>query len=448
MTTIAVIADDLTGAADTGVQFCPYFGMTILISYLRLSPDFLSGISNVLSIFTNSRAIAPEEARDRLRRVASRVADLRPNWIYKKVDSCLRGNIGIETEAIMDTLGYEMSFIAPAFPAMGRTTVHDIHLLNDIPVSQTELARDPVTPVMESRLSRVVSSQCRYAVDHVDLSVVDGDENAFEAEIECRAKKNVRHLVFDAVTRQHLDRIASFVLRSGKKIILVGSAGLADSLGCRLTQGSSLEEAATIPTAGGKYLLVCGTMSETVKHQLQMLQEKYSYDRLTISPNLLADPSRREKLRMRAQKAQSVLGRTNLIVSIDTSSGESAAIDKKPQRRPPEAVAAGLGYFVARLLEGTTPAGLFLTGGDTADAVLSAVQAFGIRLSGEIVPGLPQGTIMGGFLDGLAVVTKAGTFGQRDTLVVLHETWKGKSVENRVKRKASRMPDKMQARTE
>jgi len=43
------------------------------------------------------------------------------------MDSCLRGNPGAEAEALMDVLAYDVSFIAPAFPEMGRTTVDGIH---------------------------------------------------------------------------------------------------------------------------------------------------------------------------------------------------------------------------------------------------------------------------------------------------------------------------------
>jgi hypothetical protein len=34
-----------------------------------------------------------------------------------------------------------------------------------------------------------------------------------------------------------------------------------------------------------------------------------------------------------------------------------------------------------------------------------------------------QGAILGGPMDGMPMVTKAGAFGQKDALVVLHETW-------------------------
>ena len=85
----------------------------------------------------------------------------------------------------------------------------------------------------------------------------------------------------------------------------------------------------------------------------------------------------------------------------------------------------GLGRFLATVLTETRPGLLFLTGGDTADAVMTAAGAEGIRILGEVTTGVVQGTLMGGPQDGLPVVTKAGAFGRDDTLVVLHEAWQG-----------------------
>jgi len=80
-----------------------------------------------------------------------------------------------------------------------------------------------------------------------------------------------------------------------------------------------------------------------------------------------------------------------------------------------------VGRLVAGILTESKPAVLFLTGGDTADAVLSAVKAEGMRIFGEILKGVVQGALIGGPLNGLSVVTKAGAFGHEDTLVELHE---------------------------
>ena len=198
---VAVIADDLTGAADTGVQFCPYFTNTVLVSYRDLSPDSFGLSPQVLSVYTNSRSMNPELARDRVGHVAGQLSAFQPGHMYKKVDSCLRGNLGAEVDAILDEVGFECSFIAPAFPDMGRTTFHDIHQVDGTPVSETELSKDPVTPVTESRLSRIVGGQSRYKVGHVDVSVLDSGDEVLLREIERLVQSGARHLVFDAEKR-------------------------------------------------------------------------------------------------------------------------------------------------------------------------------------------------------------------------------------------------------
>jgi uncharacterized protein YgbK (DUF1537 family) len=73
----------------------------------------------------------------------------------------------------------------------------------------------------------------------------------------------------------------------------------------------------------------------------------------------------------------------------------------------------------------TRPGLLFLTGGDTADAVLNAFGSEGIHIHGEILPGVVRGRLIGGAMKGLPVVTKAGAFGRDDTLLILHETLQG-----------------------
>jgi uncharacterized protein YgbK (DUF1537 family) len=62
-----------------------------------------------------------------------------------------------------------------------------------------------------------------------------------------------------------------------------------------------------------------------------------------------------------------------------------------------------------------------VTGGETAIAVLAALRARGLSLAGEVAPGVALGTIVGRPFDGLAVVTKAGGFGDPDTLVRVWE---------------------------
>jgi D-threonate/D-erythronate kinase len=79
--------------------------------------------------------------------------------------------------------------------------------------------------------------------------------------------------------------------------------------------------------------------------------------------------------------------------------------------------AACLAQVVGILATQHPPAGLVLTGGDAAIAVSIVLQAEALHLHGELAPGVPWGTLTGGALPELPVVTKAGGFGDENTLL-------------------------------
>ena len=54
---IAIIADDLTGAADAGVQFCPYLGPIYMTGGEQSGLDSIDIQSRGVTVFTNTRNI-------------------------------------------------------------------------------------------------------------------------------------------------------------------------------------------------------------------------------------------------------------------------------------------------------------------------------------------------------------------------------------------------------
>jgi D-threonate/D-erythronate kinase len=430
MNQIVIIADDLTGAADTGVQFCPYYDDTVLVSYLQLPGTKVSDSTvfpnGVTALYTNSRALAVKKAHERLKAVARRVSKSETLWIYKKIDSCLRGNPGAETEALMDELAYDASFIAPAFPEMGRTTVNGTHLVHGVPLGQTEISQDPVTPVTESDLSAIIQNQCRHPVGHIPLNFLESVETVLQDEIERQIRDGIRHIVFDATCQAHLDRIAQLIYSSYHRILPVGSAGLAAGFGDLLPSGPVDETHAERYAKDGNYLLVCGTNSEVTKRQIKTLTETYPYEEFALDPGILIDEHRRDDFLSMASSAQSKLSVKHMIITIDASQQFSASVRELHQQQAAGSMMEGLGRFLSTVLTDINPGILFLTGGDTADSVITFVGGEGIRILGEIVTGVVYGSLIGGPLERLPVVTKAGAFGRDDTLVVLHETLQGK----------------------
>lgn len=141
MKKLLVLADDLTGALEAGALI---EGSVVA---LHTAPAAAAAV-----IDTETRHAAPEEAR---RRVAAWVEQIPAEWIYKKTDSALRGNIGAELSALpAGRIHY-----APAYPRLGRTVREGRLFVNGIPVEETAFAQDPLDPVREGRIAALLALQ-------------------------------------------------------------------------------------------------------------------------------------------------------------------------------------------------------------------------------------------------------------------------------------------------
>lgn len=411
MLEIAVIADDLTGAADTGIQFRPLFAETLLMADTALTGDHALETAQALAVHTRTRAAAPDAARERVAAAATALGAWKPGRLYKKVDSCLRGNIGAEAEAIMEALGLELSFIAPAFPAVGRTTVGDVHLVKGEPVAETEMGRDPATPVTESRLSRVVAAQCRLPVGHVDLEAVAAGPAECADAVARLAGGGARHIVFDVTEQEHLKTIAGLTVERFPHALPVGSAGLALGLRDSLPAPAPLA-AAAVPHAAGHHLVALGTASATARRQTETLCQARPFFVFEVAAAELVGGT----AQCRLDEAIAALGSGDAVVRIARPQGD-------PDAGTAGRVAAAFGAFVAELVRRSRPASVFLSGGDTAVAVLDTLGARALRLESELVPGLVRGSVVGGEVEGLAVGTKPGAFGDDDAILKWREFW-------------------------
>src|SRR4051812_21975145 len=94
---IAIVADDLTGAADTGVAFVgcelsavvSWPGRDLADVWRSLAPD-------VLAVDARSRAVDLENARTITSQVVSLCREAGATTLYKKIDSMLRGHVAGE----------------------------------------------------------------------------------------------------------------------------------------------------------------------------------------------------------------------------------------------------------------------------------------------------------------------------------------------------------------
>jgi len=119
---LAIVADDLTGALDTSAPFVAS-GLTVAVAVTpKATGKALAIKPDVFAVSTASRALPAEIASARVRDAAKRLMPHAPGIVMKKIDSRLKGNVGVEADALVEACGREALVVAPAVPDQGRTT--------------------------------------------------------------------------------------------------------------------------------------------------------------------------------------------------------------------------------------------------------------------------------------------------------------------------------------
>ncbi len=144
---VVVVDDDPTGSQT--LHGCP-----LLLRWDQGTLErALAHSSPFLFILANTRALAPEAARERLRQIcaalrpalaAAMAAGLFDHWLLvSRGDSTLRGHFPLEVELLAAELGpFDATLLVPAFLPGGRTTRDGVHRLHGEPVHTTAFARD------------------------------------------------------------------------------------------------------------------------------------------------------------------------------------------------------------------------------------------------------------------------------------------------------------------
>jgi len=392
-----VIADDLTGAMDTGVGLAQA-GLSAVISFS--STTHLE--SDAVVVTTDSRAESATAAYRRVKLAGERFRDY---YIYKKVDSTLRGNVAAELQALLDATGAAHAVVCPAFPAIKRTVVNGILLVDGVPVHETTFSRDPVSPVTRSDIVEVLRAGSGIAAQNLGLDEVARGPSRLAARIQ---ESSARAVVIDAVDDKHLRCIADALALTSERLLPCGSGGLGAHIPPAF--GHTVRERVLPPAPAGPSLLAVGSRNDVSIRQLQRAID-------TIGPPLVRVEPR--EFRSRAGREPRVNQLAAEIVRLFAESGvvalSSSMSDYAPQLR--HTMAPVLGAIVSRVLATCTLAGLFLSGGDVARAVCGEDGIQGLRILGDLQPGVIVGEAIGTRYQGLRVITKAGGFGNEDAMV-------------------------------
>lgn len=424
---IGIIADDLTGANDSGIQLTE---KGINTSVLFDIPEKQNKLDSGIVIDTDSRSLTKEEAASVTEKAALFLKDSGYRYIYKKMDSTLRGHIGTELKAVGEVFHPDFTVIAPAFPAMGRTTVDGRHYVHGKLIAETEISKDPKHPVTESSIPQIIEREIGEKVGLLKKGDYSSDEDAFQEKLAEMNRSGIRYLVCDAVTQEDLEQAARKIAGSSYTIIWSGSAGLAEVLPDVLGISAQKEEN-TLPDAN-LVLTVCGSLSEVTQHQVKYaIQQSHVVDVEVDTNRMFSEEWRIWKQEYINDCLQGLENDYDVVVYVPSTTEVRKTVMEKGRARGMtnnqigELISYEIGDIVSEVTKASSKLkGLVLTGGDTAKDTSRKLGAVGFRLVKQIEPGIPLATLLGAEVE-YKVVTKAGAFGKEDSIYKAMNELKG-----------------------
>ena len=347
-----VIADDLTGAAEiAGVAH--RLGCRVR---LTTTVDALRAEDEVVVLATDTRSMGREEALAYTEEVVRQLATLeRPDRLFKKTDSVLRGHVVAELEALW-TLGYRQAMLLPANPSKERLIVRRRYTIAGTPLHHTLFRHDPEFPATTSDVVKLLGGGIPYITTRTRrVQLPEGisiGEVASQEDLE-------RHVArFDA-----------------PETIWAGGADLFETLMTR--HGKAHQTHAPFAGMGTRRALI--VLGSTARHNL-FEEPFFARNRVAVSPmpdtvfeGGTTDAWIAESLQL-AGEADSLLLRIPQQITHD----EGKALQLRHQ----------MAEVVTRLIAELRPEEVIIEGGATAYTILARLAWSNLRIADEIAPGV------------------------------------------------------------
>lgn len=413
-----IIADDLTGANVSNSSLAKN-GYTV--GTINNTTDIKRYENyDALGLHTDSRGISAQEAYQAVQEKMEAVKDLKVGFYNKRIDSTLRGNLGSELDAILDYLpkGTIAIVVAP-YPDSGKVVIGDYMLVNGVPLELTDVKNDPTAPVHSSKVSAIFEEQTKRKTAVITVETIMQGKQAITDTMCALKAGGAEIIVVDAFTNDDIDVIAQATLAMNQPFVAVDPGPFT----YYLVKNSDHTE---LPKSKQKILFTIGSASSIVISQIAHLRAELAPYVAKIDAVELLYPQRREQeiARVRDLVLSHLEDNHMLLVATMVQKEDKldlgkvsheAGISKQQASEIISENVARIGSEIA-LAMGDELGGLYTSGGDITQAFLERIGTAGIQIKDEVIPLAVYGSIMGGKLDGKAIVTKGGLIGDEYTL--------------------------------
>jgi uncharacterized protein YgbK (DUF1537 family) len=407
---LGAVADDVTGASDLcstlageGMRTVQTFGVARGVDIAEVDALVVAVKSRTAPV---AQAVAESTAAlDWLRELGAR------QFFFKycsTFDSTPTGNIGPVADALMDRLGATTTVVCPAYPTNGRTVYQGHLFVGDRLLSESSMARHPLTPMTDPDLVRFLGRQTQRGIGLVPYSLVRQGADAIAGRLRELEEQGASYAVTDALVDADLRAIGTASAGLG---LVTGGSGVALGLPDNFRRSGHLRagaERAKVPLPDGPVVVLAGSCSAATRAQVERMSARYP----AIKLDILAAQAGAGALASVTAQAEALLAKGPVLVYTTAAPGEVARVqDKIGTGRANELVEFCLGELARRLVDQGARR-IVVAGGETAGAVVRALGVHALATGDEIAPGVPWMVSLRE--PALALALKSGNFGGPD----------------------------------
>jgi len=417
---LLIIADDFTGALDTGVQL----SKNNIPTCVYVNPEDIetnNTDTEVVVVNGNMRHLKPEQAYTKTRKILEKLYT-DGLYVYLKTDSVLRGNISSVFAGAIDYLNMPLYFV-PAFPALNRTTKDATAYVNGDLLENSVFAADPRTPTTTSNIHEILSRDYKHEICDIDIERTLSILNS-EADFE-PARKTI--YLFDCENDEQLFAIGNLINSKNGYRFTAGCAGFAATLAKHII---FIQKEHTISKNSEPVLFISGSANAVTFAQLQYA-DKCSLPIICLADefNSILNNSGDNTACSLAFQGMVKTACTNLqngksiIFATATKKDEMLDLDYlhkngKNDEEIHNCIAQYTSNLVKSILDNSNITNIVVFGGDMVAAILEKLGISKVTAAGEITTGVPL-CLINAHGRTINLVTKSGGFGEPDLIPVI-----------------------------
>jgi uncharacterized protein YgbK (DUF1537 family) len=404
---LGIIADDLTGGMESASMLV---SLGIDCGFVT-KPDRVAEVagSQAIVVAQKTRVCVAAEAVEKSRDAARHLLDAGARQLFFKYcatfDSTDEGNIGPVADALLEMTGADCTAFVPTSAELWRSVFNGYLFYGRPLVSESPKRFDPLTPMTDPDLVRVLQRQSREKVGLIEHKFVRGDAKALAKHVEALKAQGYRHFIADAVYLEDLAAIAALTvdwkLMTGNSPILQHLAPIWRVRGWLGEQTAPI----ALPAVGGAGVVLAGSVADRTLEQLAAFER----ERPVLRIDLATAESVERTVGGALQWAGSHLGSGPVAIATSATPDQVAIVQARLGKDGAARFAEEVLSTLAVELHARGARRFMVAGGETSGAIVERLGIEKLRIGTYQGPGIARATSEGN--DPVALSLKSGKLG-------------------------------------